>query len=219
MRFLLASVALLVCLAAGAYGMLRWRADDPGKIIEADLADAHFVFPAAYARDEATTAGGFTDRLAFAAIFPDFSPRRLGFKAPAPSTLAVRGQNTVFVTISLKEDAIDPMDRPTNLYARFLEGDAWTGPGGLVMRRFEQGSPYDLEQLYIAPPDGRGFFARCPKPQAPGAAPEDACLSVFRTGALDVELRFAPALLEHWEALVDGARAFVDRILAGGRRK
>jgi len=26
--------------------------------------------------------------------------------------------------------------------------------GGLVMRRFEQGSPYDLEQLYVAPPTG-----------------------------------------------------------------
>jgi hypothetical protein len=217
MRLLLAFVALLICLAAGAYGLLRWRADDPGKIIEADLADAHFVFPAAYARDEATAAGGFTDRLAFAALFPDFSPRRLAAKAFAPNKPADRGQNTVFVTISLKDDAIDPMDRPTNLYARFLEGDAWTSPGGLVMRRFQQGSPYDLEQLYIAPPDGRGFFARCPKPQASG--PADACLSVFRTGALDVELRFAPALLEHWETLVDGAHAFVDRILAGGRKK
>lgn len=219
MRFLLACIALLVCLAAAALGLWGSREDDRRRIVESDIADAHFAFSAAYARDEATAVGGFTDRLAFAARFPDFTPQGLAVQALASNKLAERVQNTVFVTISMKDEAIDPMERPTRLYARFLEGDAWTGPGGLVMRRFEQGSPYDLEQLFIAPSDGRGFFARCPKPRPPEPGLVDTCLSIFRIGALDVELRYAPALLEHWEELFDGAQAFVDRIRSGGGKK
>jgi hypothetical protein len=116
--------------------------------------------------------------------------------------------------VSLKDDGVDPADRPMQLYARFLEAETVAGPGGLVMRRFEQGSPYDLEQLYVAPPDGRDFFARCPKPASAGAALTELCFFVFRVDGLDVELRFAPALLDNWDALNEGARAFLNRIRA-----
>ena len=95
----------------------------------------------------------------------------------------------------------------------------WIGPEGLILRRFEQGSPYDLEELYIAPPDGRTFFARCLKPSEADAAARDFCLFLFREDDLDVELRFAPALLEHWEALTEGAHAFLARIRALGSRR
>jgi hypothetical protein len=217
------SVLILLALGAAAFVFLLWRDEDPSRIIEADVAEAHFAFPAAYARDEAAANGGFTDRLALAALFPDFSPPARADMTPAAGAKGQRGQRLVFVTVSLKDDSVDPAERPSRLYARFLEGDAWSGPGGLILRRFEQDSPYDLEQLYLAPPDGREFFARCPKPRAAGQtagqAPADMCLSMFRAGALDVELRFQPALLEHWEALMDGAHAFIGRIAQRGRAK
>lgn len=194
---------LIAALGAGA-ALLFWRDGDSGRIVETDVGGARFAFPAAYARDEAAASGGFTDRLALEARFPDFSP---------PAAKGGKGPALVFVTISLKDDSVDPAERPARLYARFLEGDAFSGPGGLILRRFERDTPYDLEQLYLAPPDGSSFFARCPKPaDARQAAPAGQCLSLFRAGALDIELRFAPALLEHWEALNQGAHAFIDRI-------
>jgi hypothetical protein len=209
MRVILAFLALCLCLAAGVYGLSRWREEAAASRVEANIADAHFSYLAAYARDDATASGGFTDRLGFVALFPDFSP--LPRVNPSGAPKRDDGARKVFVTISLKDETIDPAERPNRLYARFLEGEAVAGPGGLVMRRFERDSPYDLEQLYIAPPDGHSFFARCPKPQS-GAS--EACLSLFRLGALDVELRFSSALLKHWEQLDEGARAFVQRLRA-----
>ena len=164
MRLFLACLALLACLGLGAYGLLRAGADSPAATVEANIGDTRFVFAPAYARDEATAAGGFQDRLAFVAVIPDFSPPPRAARALSPKALTERARDNVFITVSPKDDGVDPADRPMQLYARFLEAETVAGPGGLVMRRFEQGSPYDLEQLYVAPPDGRDFFARCPKP-------------------------------------------------------
>jgi hypothetical protein len=79
------------------------------------------------------------------------------------------------------------------------------------MRRFEPGSPYELELLYLAPPEGRDFFARCPRRDAGflGSAP---CLWALRWKNLDVEARFSAALLRDWEELARGLRAFLASI-------
>jgi hypothetical protein len=211
MRLLLVALALAASIAATLVAVHFIGAAQPPQTIEAAIGEAHFSFPAALARDEETLAGGFVDRIALLATFPDFAPR------PPPGKTKAR-PDLVFVTISPKDDSLEPSERPARLYARFLESEAFVGPGGLVMRRFEKGSPYDLEQLYIAPPDGAAFFARCPKLQEGEAPSEEPCLFVFRDGALDVELRFAPSLLEQWDVLNEGARAFFARLRAGAAK-
>jgi len=215
MRMILPLLVLLAVCGAGL-AFLAWREDDPGTIVEAEIGGARFAFPRGYARDEATAAGGFAERLAFVARFPDFAPlARRGRGSASQSPRAV-----VAITLSPKDDGADPAERPAVLYSRFFEADVWPGPAGLILRRFERGSPYDLEQIYLAPPDGRSFFARCPKTETAGpATTAEPCLTIFRKGALDVELRFPPALLEHWEALGDGARSFVDGLTARKRPK
>lgn len=211
MRLVVLGLVLLLCagLTYLAVGLLN--AGAPKATVEASIGDAQFAFASDLARDEETAAGGLADRLALVATFPDFAPRPA---RPAPAKDKSRRPELVFVTITPKDDAIDPAERPDRLYARFLEAEAFEGPGGLVLRRFEKDSPYGLEQIYMAPPDGRAFFARCPSPQDSGAETDEPCLFLFRDGGLDIELRFAPALLEHWEVLNDGARAFVERIRA-----
>ncbi|HMK90586.1 MAG TPA: hypothetical protein VK446_13270 [Methylocystis sp.] len=217
MRVLLGLALALALSAAAAYLLWPRSEETPEGMRAASIGAETFVYPTAYARDEATALGGVAARLAFAARFPDFDPpvtERSKHGQEPPSR-----QDLVLVTISVKDDGLDPSERPTRLYARFLEGAAAVGPEGLVMRRFEPGSPYDLEQLYLAPPDGRAFFARCPnQANAEAAAAGDFCLFLFRDGGLDVELRFPPALLEHWEALAAGGRAFLARIRIADRR-
>src|SRR5208283_407463 len=107
MRLFLAFLALLACLSAGAYGVLRGGGDAPAATVEASIADARFVFPPAYARDEATAAGGFADRLAFVVVFPDFGPPARALKAMSPEGLTERARNDVFITVSLKDDGVD----------------------------------------------------------------------------------------------------------------
>lgn len=214
----LSVLLLLVSLTAGAVVFLR-RETASDATVETDLAGHRFSFPAALARDAATRSGGLADRLAFLAVFPEFAPRLTERVSPRA---AVREDQLLFITLTPRDEAIDPADRPARLYTRFLEGTVWTGPGGLVVRRFEDGSPYESEQLYLAPPDGRAFFARCPRHEAGRPLDAPACLWVWRWKQLDVELRFAPALLSNWESLVDGLSGFlraIDASNAPPRRK
>jgi hypothetical protein len=211
MRLVIIIALLLISLAAGVYSISRLTDAAPAARVEADIADRHFSYKRAYARDPATATGGLADRLAFAASFPGFAPLPPANASLSSRALAERRQRTVLVTVSIADDDMDPIDRPARLYSRFLEGDAAPGPGGLVVRRFEPGSPYQLEELFLAP-DGRSFFARCPKQEPSSDAALDLCLSVFRTKSLDVELRFAQSLLEHWETLIEEARRFIAAI-------
>jgi hypothetical protein len=219
MRLFLAFLVLASVLVAGAAGLALLSRDGKAPtVVNAHIGAAEFAFAAAYARDEATAAGGAVDRIALLASFPTFSP-----STPADRTSAkgrgAQGTGKLFITISPADEGVEPADRPARLYARFLEGDALLGPGGLVMRRFEPGSPYDLEQLYIAPPSGKEFFARCLKAGDAETAAADFCLWLFRADGLDVELRFSAALLEHWEALSEGARDFFTSIRAAGGKR
>lgn len=206
MRLIVASALLVIALASGAFLLFVAREEAPEALIQADLAGVKFFYARAYARDDSTGAGGLSDHLAFIVSFPKFTPLSVKGRTAAPS---------VAITLTPKDEGLDPSERPAKLYARFLTPETLDGPGGLVLRHFEQGSPYDSEELLIAPPDGRSFFARCPKPDA--GAPGEACISVFREGALDVELRYSPALLEHWDTLHEGARALLAKMTA--RRK
>jgi hypothetical protein len=207
MRLLLASALLVLALAAAAAMLFVAHEERPDALVQAEVAGVKFVYMRAYARDDATGAGGLADRLSFMALFPGFTPVRAKDRA-APF---------VTVTVSPKDDGVDPRERPAKLYARFLTPETLDGPGGLVLRRFEQGSPYDSEELLIAPPDGAQFFARCPRPQ--NGAPDEACLTVFRDGALDVELRYPAILLEHWDVVIDGAHSLLAKIRASARKK
>ena len=201
MKTILAGVLFFALVAVAGGYFLFAHGEAPGSEVQAELAGVKFR----YARDEATGSGGLSDRLGFLAAFPTFAPVK---SAPDP--------RAVTVTLTAKEEGLAPAERPSKLYARFLTPETFSGPGGLIERHFEEGSPYDSEALLIAPPDGKNFFARCPKPQA--GAPGEACISLFREGALDVELRYAPALLEHWDALIDGAHAMLAKMTAPPRR-
>ncbi len=211
MARLMLLAALFIALAAAAFYFGLGAGGEAPQSVEAMIGETRFSYPPAFARDEATAAGGYATRLAFVASFPDFAPL-VADPGASPERSPSAKRDRVLITVTAKDDGMDPKERPKRLYARFLESEAEVGREGLVMRRFEQGSPYDLEQLHVAPPDGREFFARCPKSQTVETRAEDFCMFLFRDGAVDVELRFAPALLDQWETLNEGARAFVARV-------
>ena len=106
----------------------------------------------------------------------------------------------VFVSIRRADPALAPADRPAVLYGRFVSVEASAGAGGLIRRRFRDGSPFEGEDLFVAPPDGRAFWARCPTPARAAGAP-GRCLTEMRLGDADVQIRFSPALLPRWETL------------------
>ncbi|MFM9974721.1 MAG: hypothetical protein ACKVON_09145, partial [Beijerinckiaceae bacterium] len=86
----------------------------------------------------------------------------------------------------------------------FLDPFTFENPGGLLMKRFVADSPYADEDLFIAPPDGRVFAARCRKPGKGANEDGEACIWRFRQSGADVQLRFSTALLPQWEDMALG---------------
>jgi hypothetical protein len=110
----------------------------------------------------------------------------------------------IFMKIERMDGVIDPAERISTLYGRFLDAGTFEHPGGLVLRRFEAGSPYAGEELYVAPPDGSTFHARCPTERS-GSGIE--CLWRMRQEQADITTRMAPELLPHWEEISVGIQA------------
>ena len=116
---------------------------------------------------------------------------------------AAQPDEPVFVTVRLADGSLAPAERPSVLYARFVAADARSAAGGLIRRRFRDGTPFEGEDLVVAAPDGRAFWARCPTPGGRGDG-ASGCLTEMRFGDIDVQVRFSPALLPRWELLASG---------------
>jgi len=195
---------------AGGYGL--WRTLHPSHrsaAVQATIGASSFMLPSGYFRLD-SRAGGQLEKLNLAAFYPDFAPAGDLRDITAAANLAERHDRVVFITISQADSALDPADRPIKLYARFLDPNAWTHPGGLVARGFLAGSPFEGEELYFAAPEGREFAARCGKPDQRRATP-NFCIDDFRFDDLNVELRFSANLLAEWEKLIAGARGLIEQ--------
>lgn len=161
-------------------------------------------------RDNELRDGGAVNRLDLALTWPEFRP--------AGMNIGQSGHELVFVAIedaapkTRNQDDVDPADRPSQLYARFLEQDTTTTAEGLVSRRFKANSPYNGEELFVATPDERAFAARCPLAAASMATPEERCLWQIRANGLDVHIRFSRRVLAGWSLLTEQVQALVQQM-------
>jgi hypothetical protein len=199
--------ATLAVALAGAALFPFLRSPEAPATREAEVGQARFTLLSGYFRPQ-SRGGGRLERLDLAAFFPDFAPAGDASDVGAATDLAERYQKLVFISIKPADAGLDPADRTAKLYARFLESDQWSHPGGLVAAAFQAGSPFQGQELYFVAPEGRVFAARCGRPDQSRKTP-NACAYDFRLGDLDIELRFSAALLSEWEKLSDGARGLI----------
>lgn len=200
---------LILAACAGAAILSGWAVwqtvglpTRPG-FVETSVGDVRLRIASAYVRPGETASSSGVDRIDLAASAPDFRPVDFQKAQVDPNGI-------VFLRLQPQEGTLDPGERVVKLYVRFLEQEQWSHPGGLIMRRFEQGSPYEREELYIAPPEGRLFAARCMRPAQPPDGLPNTCIAELRLRGLDVQLRFSPDLLPEWEQLMSGARGLVE---------
>ena len=206
------TLAVLCAFGLGALAGVGtgWRpfGATSGQTVTATISGNQMHIDPAYLRFADQRGGGEMDHIDLVARFPDFLP--LG---ATPQPRDSEDPKQIVVTISAPDDAVDPAERPSKLYGRFLSPEAWSHPGGLVIRHFEPGSPYENEDLYLAPPEGRSFSARCMRaPDRPDGLPDN-CIAELRQSGLDVRLRFSPELLPEWTVRTDGARGLVRSLL------
>ncbi len=227
MRTLLLALAGMISLALGLGLFAFWHASSlearlfgsairdgkgaGGAMVTLDIGQSRLSLDPALIRNPEQRRDGRHERLDIAFLLPDFKP--IGALDARELARPERTADMVFLTIAAQDDTLDPADRPSLLYARFLEAGAPAPELGLIHRRFTANSPYENEELYLAPPEGRLFAARCHGGWPAELAPGGACLYEFRTNGLDVLLRFAPTRLADWDRLADRAHALIAQAL------
>jgi hypothetical protein len=206
-RTILAIVTLAVLGVGIGLGINAFRGSKsaPGavELVPVTINNLRLTIPVDFFRGGAPPRTGTSERIDLVALFPEMHPAGI----PPATTTALTAQDSrrlVFVAILRGDGVLDPSERPQELYGRFLEPDTWQNPGGLLLRRFEAGSPYEDEELFIAPPDGRVFAARCRKPGKGTESIGEACLWRFRQAGADVQVRFSVDILPQWEPMAMG---------------
>ena len=220
-RHLLALPAALlfgmVILAAAYIAYVLWprwpappiAADAPS--IPVIVADVSFNVPPAAIRQRVQRRPGTHERLDLAFLWPSLRPPDPAARlAPAVSARAV---DRVFVSIIASASALAPADRVRTIYPRYLDTRISAGPGGLAVRPFRDGTPYQGEELIYDSGSVDGFVTRC---TGDGPGPTlGICLYDARIGSADITIRFPRIWLEDWRAVVNGLDQLIRSLRAG----
>jgi hypothetical protein len=191
----------------------RW----PGPPVGADapalpitIAGVTFNVPPAAIRVPVQRRPGAQERLDLAFLWPSLDPPDANAKPPPASSAATAPSQVVmrvFMTISAAGNTLAPTERMASIYPRYAAAQAVSGPGGLAVLAFRDGTPYQGEDL-IYDAAGPGFLVRCSR-DAAGPTP-GICLYEQRIQTADVMIRFPRDWLDDWPRVADT----IDRLVA-----
>jgi hypothetical protein len=156
---------------------------------------------------------GAQERLDLTFLWPSLEPPDENAKPPlqpaaAAAAAAPQIVERVFMTISAAGNTLAPAERMASIYPRYAAAEAVSGPGGLAVLAFREGTPYQGEDL-IYDPAGPGFLVRCSR----GAGPTPGiCLHEQRIDAADVVVRFPRDWLDDWHTVAGTIERLVARL-------
>jgi hypothetical protein len=187
-----------IVLVLGGVALWRfWPSPPPPQTTEVVVGSRRLHFTSAYLRQGPLE----RNRADLVVLAPDFAPaaadpRRL----PGAGESEKAGSAQVFITLTPGQSESD-RGAPADRHAPHLAPEVQVSEGGLLMRRFEDKSPFAGEDFYYAAPDGQEFAARCQRPKIPDDGLPEVCIAHFAVEGLDVALRFDPRWLPHWASL------------------
>ncbi len=114
----------------------------------------------------------------------------------------------IFVTIAGSDTTLPPAERLKTIYPRYLAPGPAVDMGGLQVRAFRSGTPYQGEDLIVDPAAPERLLMRCTQSFAstPGT-----CLHERRMAGADITVRFPREWLGgDWRAVASG----IDRLIA-----
>lgn len=115
----------------------------------------------------------------------------------------------LFVTIAVNDGALPPLERAKTIYPRYLADAVATTPGGIAVRAFRDGTPYQGEDLVYDPDAPDHFFARCTRA---GTGNSGMCLYDRRIGGASVTVRFPRDWLADWQSTAQGIERLLKRL-------
>lgn len=194
----------------------RWPAADmalDAPSLPITVNGVNFNIPPAAIRNKVQRKPGRQERVDLVFLWPALTP-----PDPAGKTgpLAMPGTiDRVFLTIAAYGNSLPPLERFNTIYQRYLASSIETTPAGLTLRPFQDGSPYQGEDILYNDRNPARFMVRCTRDAKAGASGQ--CLLERRVEEVDITVRFPRPWLSDWQAVGDG----VDRViaqLAGSRR-
>jgi hypothetical protein len=173
-RNLLLPVLLLIALAlvAAAYVVYvlwpRWPAaplalDAPE--LPVTIGGVAFNVPPTAIRVAVQRRPGAHERLDLAFLWPSLKPADAASKPAASEAQAPAGAartlDRIFVTIASAGDAMAPAERVQTIYPRYAATEPVSGPSGLAVLAFREGTPYQGEDLIYDAATPENFLVRC----------------------------------------------------------
>jgi hypothetical protein len=174
-----------------------------------------FNIPTAAIRVPVQRRAGAHDRIDLAFLWPSLKPPDPAAKPAAPTSdqplTPGNMLDRIFVTITAAGDVLAPDDRMRTIYPRYAAEAPVSGPAGLAILPFREGTPYQGEDLIYDAATPDNFLVRCTRA---GAGPTPGiCLYERRIEAADLVARFPRDLLGDWPTIA----ANLDRLIAGLR--
>jgi hypothetical protein len=143
---------------------------------------------------------GPQDRVDLAYVWPDLTP---------PDSHAAGSTARMFVTVEAAPAGLLPSERLKTIYPRYTEEASASGPGGLAIAPFRDGTPYQGEDLLYDPSAPDRFFVRCNRSR--GELTLATCLYERPDGAAALTFRFPRDWLDDWPSVLGAT----DRLIAG----
>jgi hypothetical protein len=209
MALMLAAVAYIVYVLWPRWPATPVALDAPE--LPVTIGGVAFNVPPAAIRVAVQRRPGAHERIDLAFMWPSLKPADAAPKPAAPEALTapgtVRTLDRIFITIASAGEAMAPAERVQTIYPRYAATEPVSGPTGLAVLAFREGTPYQGEDLIYDAATPENFLVRCTRNGA-GATP-GTCLYERRIEAADIVARFPRDWLDDWE-LVAGN---IDRLI------
>jgi hypothetical protein len=201
-----------IVLAMIAIAWLLWpRWPAPNVPVDAPslpitVQDVTFNIPPGAIRLKAQRRPGKQERIDLVFMWPGLTPPD---ERPVP-VASSKGIDRVFLTIAASDNTLPPLERFKSIYPRYLENTIASAEGGLTLRPFRSGTPYQGEEILYDNANPERFLVRCTRD---GGSAIGMCLYQQRIGGADVTARFPREWLNDWQTVHEG----IARLLASFR--
>lgn len=197
----------------------RWPAADmalDAPSLPITVNGVNFNIPPAAIRNKVQRKPGMQERVDLVFLWPSLEPPDPAVKAgPVASAKAI---DRVFLTIANFGNNLPLIERFNTIYPRYLDSAVGTEPGGLAVRPFRDGTPYQGEDMLYDSTDPEKFLVRCTRDGREGHTEAiGICLFERRIGKAELTARFPREWLSEWKDVASGLDRLITNLRGAGR--
>lgn len=174
----------------------------------------NFNIPPGAIRNKVQRKPGTQERIDLVFLWPALTPPDPAARpGPASSPQSI---DRVFITIAASGNALPPIERFNTIYPRYLDASMTTTPDGLTLRPFQDGTPYQGEDIIYNDRNPGRFMIRCTRDGASSAV-MGMCLFERRIDQADMTVRFPRAWLTDWQTVSERLETLVGQLRSAQR--